>query len=327
MVMGRDIQESSSPCGVVGAGLMGSGIAAMMCAVGMSVRVFDADAARLSKALTIIEGIVRDLEEYELAEAGAAARVKERLKPAEGPKDFESCDIVVEAIVEDAQIKRGLYATLESVLPPHAIIASNTSNIIPSVLVQGMTHPERFIVAHFWNPPYAVPLVEIVPASQTNSQTIERTMAWIRQLGNEPVRLKKEIAGFIGNRLQYALLREALWLVQQGIATAEEIDNVMTLSLGRRYAVTGPFATADLGGLDTFLMISRQLMPQLASDTSPLQIMEEAVARGHVGMKSGAGLLEWPTARSAAVLRRRTQELLRRRRSETVELAAFIAPS
>jgi 3-hydroxybutyryl-CoA dehydrogenase len=317
--MARDIQESNSPCGVVGAGLMGSGIAAMMCAVGMPVQVFDTDAARLAKVPANIEDIVKDLEEYRLAEAGAALRVKERLRLASDTRDFETCGLVVEAVVEDAQIKRELYAALEGVLRPDAIIASNTSNIIPSVLVQGMKHPERFIVAHFWNPPYAVPLVEIVPAPQTNVQTIERTVEWVKQIGNEPVLLKKEVAGFIGNRLQYALLREALWLVWQGIASAEEVDDVMTLSLGRRYAVTGPFATADLGGLDTFLTISRQLMPELASNILPLQIMEEAVARGHVGMKSGRGLLEWSAARSAAVLQRRKQELLRRRHRETVQ--------
>ena len=161
--------------------------------------------------------------------------------------------------------------------------------------------------------------MEIVPAPQTNVQTIEQVVEWVKRIGNEPVLLEKEVAGFIGNRLQYALLREALWLVSQGVASAEEIDNVMTLSLGRRYAVTGPFATADLGGLDTFLTISRQLMPQLASNIAPLQVMEEAVAQGHVGVKSGRGLLEWSAARSAAVLQRRKQELLRRRHRETVQ--------
>ena len=317
--MARDSHKSSSSSGVVGAGLMGSGIAAIMCAAGMPVQVFDTDAARLAKVPAKIEDILKDLEEYRLAEAGSALLVKERLKLVSDIREFEACGLLVEAIVEDEQIKRELYTALESVLRPDAIIASNTSNIIPSVLVQGMRHPERFIVAHFWNPPYAVPLVEIVPAPQTNVQTIEQAVEWVKRIGNEPVLLKKEVAGFIGNRLQYALLREALWLVSQGVASAEEIDNVMTLSLGRRYAVTGPFATADLGGLDTFLTISRQLMPQLASNLLPLQIMEEAVARGHVGMKSGRGLLEWSAARSAAVLQRRKQELLRRRHRETVK--------
>jgi 3-hydroxybutyryl-CoA dehydrogenase len=139
----------------------------------------------------------------------------------------------------------------------------------------------------------------------------------VKRIGNEPVVLKKEVPGFVGNRLQYALLREALWLVQHGIASPEEIDHVMTLSLGRRYAVVGPLGTADLGGLDTFLTISQQLMPDLASDLSPLEVMKKAVANGHVGVRAGRGLLEWSEERSAATLTRRKEELLRRRYQET----------
>ena len=309
-------RDNNPRFGVIGTGLMGSGIAAMMCAADIPVRVLDADSERLAKLASSAEAIVKDLEEYGLASSGAAARVREQLKPTTEIRNFADCELILEAIVEDGQAKRELYSALEQVVRPGAVIATNTSNIVPSELVRDMRHPERFIVAHFWNPPYAVPLVEVVRAPETNAQTLEQTIAWVRQIGNEPVVLKKEVAGFIGNRLQYALLREALWLVREGIASPEEIDNVMTLSLGRRYAVVGPFATADLGGLDTFLMISQQLMPQLASDTTPLQVMKDTVSHGHVGIKSGKGLLDWPPARAALVLQRRKQELLRRRRSE-----------
>ena len=305
------------PAGVIGAGLMGSGIAALMCAAGMQVRVFDIDRFRLSQLLPEIETIVRELEEHGLAEGGAAGDAKRRIVLAEDFGSFHDCDLVLEAVVENAQVKRDLYAALEESVPPSTIIASNTSNIVPSKLVPGMKNPERFIVAHFWNPPYAVPLVEVVPAAETAESTVERTVAWVKRIGNEPVVLKKEVAGFIGNRLQYALLREALWLVQRGIASPEEIDHVMTLSLGRRYAVVGPFGTADLGGLDTFLTISQQLMPELASDLAPLEVMKNAVASGHVGVRAGRGLLEWPEERSAAILTQRKEELLGRRYKET----------
>ena len=303
--------------GVIGTGLMGSGIAALMCAEGMEVRVFDVDSSRLSELSPQVETIVSDLEEYGLAERGAAVRAKHHLVTAKDLEAFRECDFVLEAVVEDAEVKRRLYASLEEIVPPGTIIASNTSNIVPSRLVPGMRAPERFIVAHFWNPPYAVPLVEVVPAPETACSTVERTIAWVKRIGNEPVVLKKEVPGFVGNRLQYALLREALWLVQHGIASPEEIDHVMTLSLGRRYAVVGPLGTADLGGLDTFLTISQQLMPDLASDLSPLEVMKKAVANGHVGVRAGRGLLEWSEERSAATLTRRKEELLRRRYQET----------
>jgi 3-hydroxybutyryl-CoA dehydrogenase len=316
-VVGNETGHVDRAAGVIGAGLMGSGIAALMCAAAMEVRVFDIDRVRLSQLLPQVETIVRDLEEYGLAEKGSAARAKRHLVLAEGLEGFRDCDLVLEAVIENAQVKRDLYAALEETVPPGTIIASNTSNIVPSRLVPGMKNPERFIVSHFWNPAYAVPLVEVVPAPETAESTVERTVAWVKRIGNEPVVLKKEVTGFIGNRLQYAMLREALWLVQRGIASPEEIDHVITLSLGRRYAVVGPFGTADLGGLDTFLTISQQLMPDLASDLAPLEVMKKAVANGHVGVRAGKGLLDWPEERSAAILARRKEELLRRRYQET----------
>ena len=316
-MVGNETGRADRTVGVIGSGLMGSGIAALICAAGMKVRVFDIDRSRLLQLLPQVEIVVRDLEEYGLAEEGAAVEAKQRLALAEDLGGFRECDFVVEAVVEDVAVKRDLYAALEDVVEPSTIIASNTSNIVPSRLVPGMKKPGRFIVAHFWNPPYAVPLVEVVPAPETEAGTVERTVAWVKRIGNEPVVLKKEVTGFIGNRLQYALLREALWLVHHGIASPEEIDRVMTLSLGRRYAVVGPFGTADLGGLDTFLTISQQLMPDLAADIVPLEVMKAAVANGHVGVRAGKGLLEWPQERSAAILTRRKEELLRRRYKET----------
>ena len=155
-----------------------------------------------------------------------------------------------------------------------------------------------------------------LPDKMDDPADIDEAVQLVKTIGNEPVVLNKEVAGFIGNRLQYALLREALWLVQNGIADFEGVDRAMTLSLGRRYAITGPFATADLGGLDTFLTISQQLMPQLASDMAPLKVMEQIVAKGDKGAKTGHGLLPWPDKRAESVINSRKDELLRRRKEE-----------
>lgn len=307
-------EQDCRPAAVVGAGLMGSGIAALFCAADRPVRLLDVEPQRLADAWPVMRSIIDTMTRYGLTAADRST--DELLARAAVVNEYSAladCGTVIEAVVENAEIKRGVYAELEACLADDAVIASNTSNIVPSELARGMRRPGRFLVAHFWNPPHAVPLVEIVPNAATEAWAIDRTVGLIKAIGNEPVVLHKEIAGFIGNRLQYALLREALGIVQSGVATPEEVDQVMTASLGRRYATVGPFATADLGGLDTFLAISRQLMPQLVADNGPLDLMDAIVARGDYGAKSGQGFLAWPPARKAEVQRVRDSNLLQRR--------------
>ncbi len=314
--MGDDGGKQQGAVGVVGAGLMGGGIAALICAAGIPVKVYDMDKGQLAQLGGRVRAIVEELEEYGLAGPGATAKVGDCLETLSGYSGLSDCVGIIEAVFEDAKTKREVYALIEEHVGPNTMIATNTSNIVPSDLIAGMKNPERFLVVHFWNPPHAVPLVEVVPHSRTNKETIADAVSLVKRIGNEPVVLNKEVAGFVGNRLQYALLREALWIVQQGIAGFEEVDRVMTLSLGRRYATTGPFATADLGGLTTFFMISKQLMPQLACDNSPLEVMERIVSAGNTGSKSGRGFLEWPAERSQAVVKARNNSLLRRRQEE-----------
>jgi len=299
--------------GIVGAGLMGAAVVAMSCAAGEDVKIFEQDEAKRQRLPGIVEGIIAELHNHGLA-TGPAGKCEIITQMGE----LSGCNFIFEAVFEDLAVKQSVYRQLEEIVSTEAIIASNTSNIIPSALAAGMKNPERLVVAHFWNPPYAVPLVEIVPHSQTTATALQTAKDWVTKLGNTPVVLQKEVAGFVGNRLQYAMLREALWIVQQGIATSEEIDDIVTLSLGRRYAVIGPLATADLGGLDTFLTISRQLMPQLANNLEPLKIMETSVNAGHLGAKSGAGLLPWPEEKLQATLQRRQNELMTRRREEKI---------
>jgi 3-hydroxybutyryl-CoA dehydrogenase len=298
--------------GIVGAGLMGAAVLAMSCAAGQNVKIFEPDEEKRQRLPGIVESIIAELQTNGLAKGPAG-----KCQTVSDIKELSQCNFIFEAVFEDLAVKQSVYRQLEDVVSAATIIGSNTSNIIPSALAIGMKHPERLLVVHFWNPPYAVPLVEIVPHAQTTAAAMQMAKDWVTTLGNTPVVLQKEVAGFVGNRLQYAMLREALWLVQQGIATPEEIDDIVTLSLGRRYAVIGPLATADLGGLDTFLTISRQLMPQLANNQTPLQIMEDAVAAGKLGAKSGAGLLPWPPEKLQSTLQRRQTALMTRRRNET----------
>jgi 3-hydroxybutyryl-CoA dehydrogenase len=184
---------------------------------------------------------------------------------------------------------------------------------MPSALAAGLHHPGRFLVTHFFNPPYAVPLVEVVPSPRTDPSVLAHTLDFLRALGQVPVLVRKEVPGFIGNRLQYALLREALALVQDGVASPEEVDTVLKNSIGRRYGTIGPFETVDLNGVDLFLTIAEDLLPRLAKDEHSLDLLRERVAAGKLGLRTGEGFYVWSPERIAAVRGRRDRDLLRRR--------------
>jgi 3-hydroxybutyryl-CoA dehydrogenase len=172
-----------------------------------------------------------------------------------------------------------------------------------------MAMPARFLVAHFWNPPHLIPLVEVVPGKATARETVERSVRLLAGIGAEPVVLKAAIPGFIGNRLQFAVLREALHIVRSGAATPETVDAVMKACLGRRYSIMGPFESADLGGLHTLMGIAANLMPELAKDEDVLELMRAHVDKGELGAGSGQGFYTWDDARRADLNERRRRQL------------------
>jgi len=303
-----------STASVIGSGLMGTGIAAVFAAAKMKVTLIDTDEKRLGESKSRIQGIAAELLSAELIEESpdaVAARV-------DCVSDLEACkesDLILEAIFENLEAKHALYTQLEQIVSPSTIIGSNTSGLLPSALCRPFRHPERFLVIHFWNPPHAIPLVEVVPNPATRPEVTESVLQFLRSVKCDPVLVAKEIPGFIGNRLQYAVLREALAIVRSGAATPEAVDTAMKASLGPRYSVVGPIETADLGGLDTFFTIASYLMPLLAKDEDVLQLMKEKVAAGKTGLRSGEGFYSWPEERAAAVVARRNRALLQHRKS------------
>jgi 3-hydroxybutyryl-CoA dehydrogenase len=216
----------------------------------------------------------------------------------------------VPAVSENLGVKHAVYKEIESVVPSATVIASNTSGFDPDSLCKGMLHPERFLVAHFWNPPYLLPLVEIVPSSVTLLEYVECIHDQLTSIRLEPIVLRRAIAGFIGNRVQFAILREVLHMLKMNIASPAEIDKVIQLTLGRRYQFAGPLASADLGGLNTLAEISSHLMPTLAKDESVIDILMQHVKCGEVGIRSGQGFIQW-TPERLDELKIRRQELLR----------------
>jgi 3-hydroxybutyryl-CoA dehydrogenase len=298
--------------GVVGTGLMGSGIAAVFASAGRTVFLFDKDPKRLDEAKQKIVEIYQEMHGVGLTSL-SQTEILAHIKSVSELADLKAVDFIIEAVPEVLEIKHDLYRELERVVEERVILASNTSGFMPSKLAEFLAHPNRFIVAHFWNPPHAIPLVEVVPSQHTLPSIVERTIALLREAQAEPVLVEKEIPGFIGNRLQYAILREALAIVRSGAASPEAVDTVMKASLGRRYATVGPLETADLGGLDTFLTIASHLMPELAKDEDVLELMRVRVEAGNTGLRSGKGFYSWPPERAQEVIKRRNADLLRRR--------------
>lgn len=272
---------------------MGTGIAVQFARFGHSVRCYDPHPKRLEesglRARTILEEVFGSGNE----ERRQSAEVLSRITYSHSMNDNAAATLVIEAAPENLSLKRQLYSELEDSVAADVIIASNTSGILPDTLSEGMRNPARFLIAHFWNPPHAIPLVELVPGAATLRRYLTEMQANLKAIEMEPVVLEHALPGFIGNRLQFAVIREALNLLRSGVASAETIDKVMTASLGRRYVRMGPFAAADLGGLDTILGIAEQLMPQLAKDEDVLDLLRAKVSEGAIGRRAGRGFYVW----------------------------------
>ncbi len=287
--------------GVVGTGLMGVGIATQSALHGYRTVVHDVDAARLASVAAKAEAVLDELIDAGRIDSKAKQAALALIETHAELDVMRSADFVIEAIPEVLELKHRLYEKLTALLAPDAILASNTSGFPPDQLVAPLAAKERFVIAHFWNPPHMIPLVEVVPGSATAPDVTAKTAELMSEIGMEPVVLTKAIPGFVGNRLQFAVLREALNIVRSGAATPDVVDRVMKASLGRRWGIVGPLEAADMGGLDTFLDISTHLMPELAKDENVLDLLRQQVQAGRVGVRSGAGFYDWDDAHLAQV--------------------------
>ncbi|HFD9223447.1 TPA: 3-hydroxyacyl-CoA dehydrogenase family protein [Salmonella enterica] len=294
---------------ILGAGLMGVGIATYFARFGHDVWLYDTDEARVAEIPVMAGAILDELIATERFSASRKEEVTGRLKGTVSLHDIAGSTLLIEAIPERLELKHALYTQLEALIAPDAIIASNTSGLLPDALASDMQYPERFLVAHFWYPPHFIPLVEIVPGSATTPVLLTGLQSMLLGMELEAVVLNRAVPGFIGNRLQFALLREALHIVKSGIASAEVVDQVMRTSLGRRYAMVGPFEAADMTGLNTVQDICHHLLPELATGSDMLSLVAEKVAHGEAGFYSGQGFYHWDEARKAYIQQRREHQL------------------
>jgi 3-hydroxybutyryl-CoA dehydrogenase len=200
-------------------------------------------------------------------------------------------DLVVEAAAEDVAAKHRLYRAIEPRLGPATILGTCTSSLSLAELGTGLARPERFLGYHWFNPPELVALVEIVPAGPTAAAVTDRVEAFSRAIGKQPVRIAADVPGFVANRLQYALIREAYHLVAAGVCSPADVDRVVTAGLGPRWAAIGPFLSMDLAGLDVHRAVVEQLFPRLSADTAVPPMLAALASEGALGVKSGRGLL------------------------------------
>ncbi|MEJ2857562.1 MULTISPECIES: 3-hydroxyacyl-CoA dehydrogenase family protein [unclassified Saccharothrix] len=276
--------------GIVGAGLMGHGIAAALAQAGHHTRLHDPDPDVL--------GDLHDRVERALELSGtpeAARMAAQDLISAVPDLDaaLHQADVVVEAVPERMSVKHEVMAAVEATVPAHTPIWSNTSVLSITEIAGGMRHPERLVGVHWWNPAHLVPLVEIAPGAATDPRLVEAAEELVLSVGKTAVRLHRDVPGFIGNRLQFALVREALHLLDEGVCDARTIDAVVRASFGLRLAAVGPMENADHIGLDLTRSILANLAPHLSTATESFPALDKLLTDGHRGRTTGQGLLTW----------------------------------
>lgn len=282
---------------VIGAGLMGHGIAQVFALAGHIVRVYDPEYQALASLRERIEKNLKDLNQ----DVTAASRVL----PVENLGECASgADFIFEAGPENLAFKQKLFAQLELMAPITALLASNTSVIPITDIMKDVKTGHRAMGTHWWNPPYLVPLVEVIKTSHTDPKLAQDMFELLTKVGKTPAMVEKDVPGFIGNRLQHALWREAISLVASGVCDAETVDTVVKASFGRRLPVLGPLENADLVGIELTQAIHRTVLPEIDHTPGASPYLQQLIDAGKLGMKSGEGFRTW-TAEQQAEMRAR----------------------
>jgi len=281
---------------------MGHGIAYLLAAAGHSVGVFEPDAEIRASLPQRLQAIVELLDDDSVVTKRIEAY--DQLAPA-----MQGATFVFEAAPEKLPLKQQIFSTLESLVAPGSILASNSSAIPSTEIGRNLKHRDRVIGTHFWNPPHLVPLVEVIQNEMTSVETVRRTIELLDNAGKRPVHVRRDVPGFVGNRLQHAMKREAIALVAAGVCDAETIDTVVKEGFGARTAVLGPMEQSDLVGLNLTLDIEEVLIPHLDRGAEPHPFLREKVRAGKLGMKTGEGLRKW-TPEAANAVRERLSHFL-----------------
>ena len=286
---------------VVGAGLMGHGIAQIFACNGHPVWLADNNLEALEPAKERVRANLDTMAARGISFGADRTEILDRIQlTANLAVACPDSDFVFEAVYEDLPLKQALFAELDQLCPADAILCSNTSVISITEIAEKAKHRQRIVGTHFWNPPYLIPLVEVVQAQETARWCIEKTYDLLARVGKHPVHVHKDVPGFVGNRLQHALWREAFAIIDEGICDPATVDEVIKNGFGLRLPILGPVETADMVGLDLTLAIHNYILKHINADPTPSKTLQAKVQAGELGFKSGGGFLKWSEAEKAA---------------------------
>ncbi|HJM41709.1 MAG TPA: 3-hydroxyacyl-CoA dehydrogenase NAD-binding domain-containing protein [Nitrospinota bacterium] len=296
---------------VVGAGTMGHGIAQLFAHHGWEAVLIARKRESLDRARTQIENNLSLLAQHGAGPGDGVAAVLGRISATTDLSEgLARADLVFEAIPESPDAKREIYREIGKSAPEKALVASTTSGLNIFELAPDFPGPRRLIIAHFWNPPYLVPLVEVVLGPETGKETADAMMAILKALGGTPVLIRKCIPGFIGVRLASALFRECGSLIQDGVTNAEGIDAVMREGISLRFPILDPMQVPDFGGLDTFRLVWESIFPEISAAKEVPPVVSDMVDGGDLGLKSGKGFYDYAGHSRQDLLRERDEKLL-----------------
>ena len=279
---------------VLGTGMVGPDITLLCAMNGYSVVMVGRSPESIQRGLNRLQKNLKTLVVEEVYNEKEAEDILPNISTETSlPDGVSEADFVFEAIIEDLQVKQDIFSRLEKHCPAHALLASSTSGLSPNDIGARTDAKDRVLVTHFWNPPYLVPLVEVVATDEASRENTDLAIKFLENLGKKPILLKKDILGSIGNRLQHALFREAMNLVEEGVADPDDIDQVVLNSLGPRYSMIGPMEYMDAVGLDLQVAIQSYLFESLTDAKSPQKVLLEKCKRGDLGVKTGKGFFDW----------------------------------
>jgi 3-hydroxybutyryl-CoA dehydrogenase len=295
---------------VAGTGMMGPGIAATFALAGRQATIVSRTPESAARGVATAKFLIEVLASNGLADPAQARAAEARLAPSTDPEAaVRAAQLFVESIPENLAIKQEFFARLDRA-SPDAVLCSNTSGISITAIAERASRPERILTTHFWNPPHLMPLVEVSVGKRTNPQIADGVMELLRACGKVPVLVQHDRPGQLGNRIQHAMIRECVNIVQEGIATAEDVDLAVKTGVGLRLPVYGVFEHADMVGLDLVKAVQDYVLPDLSPVTEAGRLHREKVARGELGVKTGRGFLEWTPEQAQAVRDRRDAFLI-----------------
>lgn len=289
---------------IAGAGVMGASLAQVYAQAGYEVVVYNRSQSGLERGAHLIAVNQETLVKEGILSAEMSEQVKSGIKYTTEKADFCDCSLVVENIVENMDAKKEFWAEVSAMAPAEALLSTNTSGLSVTELATAVNGSERFMGQHWLNPPHLLPLCEIVVAEKTAPKQVQKMRDLVAALGKQPV-VVKDIPGFIINRIQFALLREALHIVESGAASFADVDTVLKAGMGLRYAALGPFGVADFGGLDTFNRINSYLNAELSDRKEGSALLKEMVEQGKLGVKSGAGFYDYSGEKADLAIKER----------------------